>query len=210
MRLAGKVALVTGAGSGFGKGDRRAVRRRGSAGGGGGHQRRGGRPGGGGDCRGWWRGGIGDRRRKPEPRHGGEWWQVPWKRYGRLDVVVNNAGTTHRNRPMLEVDEDEFQRVFDVNVKSIYLSARHAVPVFRRQGSGVMVNIASTAGVRPRPGIVWYSATKGAVITMSKAMGAGVGAGTDPRGGGQPGDQRPPPCCRRFSPARTRPKRAGR
>ena len=92
------------------------------------------------------------------------------ERYGRLDIVVNNAGTTHRNQPMLEVDEDEFQRVFDVNVKSIYLSARHAVPVFRRQGSGVMVNIASTAGVRPRPGIVWYSATKGAVITMSKAM----------------------------------------
>ena len=92
------------------------------------------------------------------------------ERYGRLDIVVNNAGTTHRNRPMLEVDEDEFQRVFDVNVKSIYLSARHAVPVFRRQGGGVMVNIASTAGVRPRPGIVWYSATKGAVITMSKAM----------------------------------------
>ena len=90
--------------------------------------------------------------------------------FGRLDIVVNNAGTTHRNQPMLEVDEAEFQRVFDVNVKSIYLSARHAVPVFRRQGGGVMVNIASTAGVRPRPGIVWYSATKGAVITMSKAM----------------------------------------
>ena len=92
------------------------------------------------------------------------------ERFERLDVVVNNAGTTHRNRPMLEVDEAEFQRVFDVNVKSVYLSARHAVPVFRRQGSGVMVNIASTAGVRPRPGIVWYSATKGAVITMTKAM----------------------------------------
>ena len=92
------------------------------------------------------------------------------ERFGRLDIVVNNAGTTHRNQPMLEVDEAEFQRVFDVNVKSIYLSARHAVPVFRRQGGGVMVNIASTAGVRPRPGIVWYSATKGAVITMTKAM----------------------------------------
>ena len=92
------------------------------------------------------------------------------ERFGRLDIVVNNAGTTHRNQPMLEVDEAEFQRVFDVNVKSVYLSARHAVPVFRRQGSGVMVNIASTAGVRPRPGIVWYSATKGAVITMTKAM----------------------------------------
>ena len=92
------------------------------------------------------------------------------ERFGRLDIVVNNAGTTHRNQPMLEVDEAEFQRVFDVNVKSVYLSARHAVPVFRRQGSGVMVNIASTAGVRPRPGVVWYSATKGAVITMTKAM----------------------------------------
>ena len=92
------------------------------------------------------------------------------ERFGRLDIVVNNAGTTHQNQPMLEVDEAEFQRVFDVNVKSVYLSARHAVPLFRRQGSGVMVNIASTAGVRPRPGIVWYSATKGAVITMTKAM----------------------------------------
>ena len=97
------------------------------------------------------------------------------ERYRRLDIVVNNAGTTHRNRPMLEVDEAEFQRVFDVNVKSVYLSARHTVPVFRRQGSGVMVNIASTAGVRPRPGIVWYSATKGAVITMTRAMALELG-----------------------------------
>ncbi len=90
--------------------------------------------------------------------------------YGRLDVVVNNAGTTHKNKPMLEVNEADYQRVFDVNVKSIYLSARHAVPVFRQQGHGVFVNIASTAGLRPRPGLVWYSASKGAVITMSKAM----------------------------------------
>ena len=92
------------------------------------------------------------------------------ERYGRVDIVVNNAGTTHKNKPMLEVDEADFQRVFDINVKSIYLSAQHAIPVFRQQGHGVMVNIASTAGVRPRPGLVWYSATKGAVITMTKAM----------------------------------------
>jgi len=90
--------------------------------------------------------------------------------YGRLDVVVNNAGTTHKNRPMLEVDEQSYDRVFAVNVKSVYWSAIHAVPVFRRQASGSFINIASTAGLRPRPGLTWYSATKGAVITMTKSM----------------------------------------
>ena len=90
--------------------------------------------------------------------------------YGRLDVVVNNAGTTHKNRPMLEVDEETYDRVFAVNVKSVYHSAIHAVPVFRRQGQGSIINIASTAGIRPRPGLTWYAATKGAVITMTKSM----------------------------------------
>lgn len=90
--------------------------------------------------------------------------------FGALDVVVNNAGTTHKNRPMLEVDEDTYDRVFAVNVKSVYHSAIHAVPVFRRQGHGSFINIASTAGIRPRPGLTWYAATKGAVITMTKAM----------------------------------------
>jgi 3-oxoacyl-[acyl-carrier protein] reductase len=90
--------------------------------------------------------------------------------FGRLDVVVNNAGTTHRNRPLLEVDEATYDRVFAVNVKSIYWSVQHALPVFRRQGGGCFVNIASTAGLRPRPGLTWYNATKGAVITMSKSM----------------------------------------
>lgn len=90
--------------------------------------------------------------------------------YGRLDVVVNNAGTTHKNRPMLEVDEETYDRVFAVNVKSVYHSAMHAVPVFRRQGHGSFINIASTAGIRPRPGLTWYAATKGAVITMTKSM----------------------------------------
>jgi 3-oxoacyl-[acyl-carrier protein] reductase len=71
---------------------------------------------------------------------------------GRLDIVVNNAGTTHRNRPLLEVGEEEFDRIFAVNVKSLFLTARHAVPHFRRAGGGCFVTIASTAGVRPRPG----------------------------------------------------------
>jgi 3-oxoacyl-[acyl-carrier protein] reductase len=90
--------------------------------------------------------------------------------FGRLDVVVNNAGITYRNQPMLNVDEATYDRVFAVNVKSIYWSAIHAIPVFRRQGGGCFVNIASTAGLRPRPGLTWYNATKGAVITMSKSM----------------------------------------
>jgi len=90
--------------------------------------------------------------------------------YGRLDIVVNNAGVSHRNQSMLEVTEAEFDRVYQINVKSLYLTAKHAVPVFRRQGGGCFINIASTAGVRPRPGLVWYNGSKGAVIVISKAM----------------------------------------
>src|SRR4029450_12926970 len=95
--------------------------------------------------------------------------------FGRLDIVVNNAGTTHRNQPMLEVDEAEFDRIYAVNVKSIYLTARHAVPHFRKAGAGCFVNIASTAGVRPRPGLTWYNGTKGAVIVTSRSMAAELG-----------------------------------
>ena len=95
--------------------------------------------------------------------------------FGGLHIVVNNAGTTHRNRPLLEVAEEEFDRVYAVNVKSIYLTARHMVPYFRQHGGGVFVNIASTAGVRPRPGLVWYNGTKGAVIVTSKGMAAELG-----------------------------------
>lgn len=97
------------------------------------------------------------------------------EQFGRLDVVVNNAGWTHRNRPALEVPEDEFDKVYAVNVKSVYLATVHAVPVFRAQGGGVFINIASTAGVRPRPGLSWYNGSKGAVITTSKSLAAELG-----------------------------------
>ncbi len=90
--------------------------------------------------------------------------------FGRLDILVNNAGMPHVNQPMLEVDEATFDRLFAVNVKSLYLTARHAVPVFRQQGGGVFLNTASTAGLRPRPGLVWYNGSKGAVITLTKSM----------------------------------------
>ena len=90
----------------------------------------------------------------------------------RIDVIVNNAGTTHRNRPLLEVGEAEFDRIYAVNVKSLYLTARHAVPAMRRQGGGAFITIASTAGVRPRPGLTWYNGSKGAAIVTSRSMAA--------------------------------------
>jgi len=96
-------------------------------------------------------------------------------RYGKLDVMVNNAGWTHRNRPALEVSEDDFDKCYAVNMKSIYLATIHAVPVFRAGGGGSFINIASTAGVRPRPGLTWYNGSKGAVITTSKSLAAEFG-----------------------------------
>jgi 3-oxoacyl-[acyl-carrier protein] reductase len=90
--------------------------------------------------------------------------------FGKIDILVNNAGTTHKNRPMLEVDEATFDLIYAVNVKSIFLSAKNIVPVFERQGFGCIVNVASTAGVRPRPGLTWYNGSKGAVITLTKSM----------------------------------------
>ena len=96
-------------------------------------------------------------------------------RQGKLDVMVNNAGWTHRNQPALDVSEDDFDKCYAINVKSIYLSTIHAVPVFRAQGGGSFINIASTAGVRPRPGLTWYNGSKGAVITTSKSLAAELG-----------------------------------
>jgi 3-oxoacyl-[acyl-carrier protein] reductase len=92
--------------------------------------------------------------------------------FGGLDIVVNNAGTTHRNQPMLDVSEAMFDRIYQVNVKSLFLTAKHAVPHFRAQGGGVFITIASTAGVRPRPGLTWYNGSKGAAIVTSRSMAA--------------------------------------
>lgn len=97
------------------------------------------------------------------------------QRHGKLDAMVNNAGWTHRNRSALDVSEDEFDKCYAVNVKSIYLSTIHAVPVLRANGGGSLINIASTAGVRPRPGLTWYNGSKGAVITTSKSLAAEFG-----------------------------------
>jgi 3-oxoacyl-[acyl-carrier protein] reductase len=90
--------------------------------------------------------------------------------FGRLDVVVNNAGWTHRNKPLLEVTEEEFDRVYATNVKSIYLMTQRSVPVLRDQGGGSIINIGSTAGVRPRPGLTWYNGSKGFVNLVSKSL----------------------------------------
>ena len=92
--------------------------------------------------------------------------------FGDLDIVVNNAGVTHRNQPMLDVAEEEFDRIYRVNVKSLFLTARYAVPHFRKKKSGVFITIASTAGVRPRPGLTWYNGSKGAAIVTSRSMAA--------------------------------------
>ncbi|KPL51861.1 3-ketoacyl-ACP reductase [Prosthecomicrobium hirschii] len=92
------------------------------------------------------------------------------ERLGGLDIVVNNAGATHRNGPMLDVTEEMFDRIFAVNVKSVFLAARASIPVMQTRGGGVIINTASTAGLRPRPGLTWYNASKGAVITATKSM----------------------------------------
>src|ERR1700716_4451569 len=95
--------------------------------------------------------------------------------FGGIDILVNNAGMSHVRRPMLEVEEAEFERLFDVNVKSIFLFAHAVIPHMRKAGSGVIINIGSTAGIRPRPGLTWYNASKAAVNVMSKSMAAELG-----------------------------------
>ena len=95
--------------------------------------------------------------------------------FGAPDIVVNNAGTTHRNQPLLEVDEATFDRVFAVNVKSIFHMTRAVVPLMRERKGGSIINIGSTAGIRPRPGLTWYNASKGAVNLVSKSMAAELG-----------------------------------
>ena len=165
MRLRDKLAIVTGAGSGFGAGIARRFAEEGAKvivndidARGAGVARE-----------------IGARFLQGDVTQNADWARLIAEAGKDLAIVVNNAGWTHRNKPYLEVSEAEFDKVYAVNVKSIYLSAIHAVPVFRRRGGGCFVNIASTAGIRPRPGLTVYNSSKGAVITMSKSMAGEFG-----------------------------------
>ena len=169
MRLKGKVAIVTGAGSGFGAGIAKRFAEEGAA------------------------VFVVDIDEKNGARvaqelnakfvradvaRGADWARLVQECLsvsGRLDIVVNNAGWTHRRKPYVEVSEAEFDKVYAVNVKSIYLSAIHALPTFRKLGGGCFVNVASTAGLRPRPGLTVYNSSKGAVILLSKSMAAEFG-----------------------------------
>jgi 3-oxoacyl-[acyl-carrier protein] reductase len=96
-------------------------------------------------------------------------------RFGGLDIVVNNAGWTHRNGPLLDVDEATFDKVYAINVKSIFHMTHAVVPLLRKQKRGVILNIGSTAGMRPRPGLTWYNSSKGAVNLMSKSLAVELG-----------------------------------
>tara|TARA_B100001769_G_C21997867_1_gene536296 strand:+ start:181 stop:921 length:741 start_codon:yes stop_codon:yes gene_type:complete len=92
------------------------------------------------------------------------------KKYGTIDIMVNNAGITHLPKPLEEVSEEEFDKVFAVNSKSVFLCGKFFVPHMKKQKKGSILNIASTAGISPRPNLNWYNATKGWMITATKAM----------------------------------------
>ncbi|GAD92065.1 hypothetical protein PVAR5_0651 [Paecilomyces variotii No. 5] len=101
---------------------------------------------------------------------------VAIEKFGRVDILVNNAGTTYRNKPTLDVTEEEWERVFQVNVKSIFHAVKTVIPRLIEQGNGgSVINISSTGASRPRPGLVWYNATKGAVSNATKALAAEYG-----------------------------------
>ena len=164
-RLQNKLALVTGAGSGFGAGIARRFAEEGAKVIVNDLNAQGERV----------AKDIGARFVQGDVTKGEDWARMVREAGPNLAIVVNNAGWTHRKKPYLEVSEAEFDRVYSVNVKSVYLSAIHAVPVFRKRGGGCFVNIASTAGVRPRPGLTVYNSSKAAVIVLSKSMAAEFG-----------------------------------
>lgn len=89
---------------------------------------------------------------------------------GRVDIMVNNAGFTHRNSDLTQVDEDIFDLIYAVNMKAIYHATLAVAPIMEAQGGGVVINTASTAGLRPRPGLTWYNASKGWTVTATKSM----------------------------------------
>ncbi|MFK7752852.1 MAG: SDR family oxidoreductase [Sedimentitalea sp.] len=96
--------------------------------------------------------------------------QFALDRFGQVDILINNAGVTHLPTPLEDVSEADFDRVFGVNMKSVYLTARAFVPMMKERRSGAILNVASTAGVSPRPNLNWYNASKGWMITATKTM----------------------------------------
>jgi 3-oxoacyl-[acyl-carrier protein] reductase len=90
--------------------------------------------------------------------------------FGKLDILVNNAGVSHLPAPLDDISEADFDRVLAVNVKSVYLTARHLVPHFKARKTGAILNVASTAAVSPRPRLSWYNASKGWMVTATKSM----------------------------------------
>ena len=90
--------------------------------------------------------------------------------FGTLDILVNNAGVTHKPQPMEDISEADFDRVIAVNSKSVFLAAKYFVPDMKRAGKGAILNVASTAGISPRPNLSWYNASKGWMITATKSM----------------------------------------
>lgn len=169
MRLEGKTAIVTGSGSGFGEGIAKIFAREGAA------------------------VIVNDINEEGGSRVAGEianaggraafvaadvtsaaetqaMVDVAIAQFGGLQILINNAGTAHKRKSMLEVTEDEIDRILAVNVKGLYHTANAAIPAMRDGGGGAVVNIASTAAVRPRPGLTWYNASKGAVTTLTKSM----------------------------------------
>jgi 3-oxoacyl-[acyl-carrier protein] reductase len=94
--------------------------------------------------------------------------------FGGVDVMVNNAGLPHRTSDLVDLDVDVVDAQLAVNVRSVFLGCKHAVPALRRRGGGVVVNIASIAARRPRPGLTVYNATKAAVITLTRGLAGEV------------------------------------